>query len=109
MIGALPGEVEEVPAPSKPPWMDRANLGYQVFELAPRFDVVWVITYWNLAPTVRVRLKQLLPPAPLDPEASADGVAEWCRALAGAPAPGDLEAAELWSSYQARAAEAAAT
>jgi hypothetical protein len=106
ILGAWPGQVQDVAAPEKPPWMVRADLDFQVFELNPPFEVVWVITYWNLEPSVRVRMKSPLP-ALLGTSAEDDDVARWRQALLVAPEPTELDALELWMTYRARATEVA--
>jgi hypothetical protein len=105
LVGARPGEVEEVPAPRKPPWMTRAGLGFQVFELMPSFQSVWIITEWNLAPSVRVRLKHAMPPAPAAPGTPEAAIATWALTIASSPGPAEPEASELWAAYQKAAAD----
>lgn len=105
VIGARPGQIDEVAPPTKPPWMDRAGLNFERFEFVPRFPVVWIINEWRSAPTLRIRLKQLLPPLPAARETPEHDLQAWARALASAPAPADPTAAELWTSYQACGSE----
>jgi hypothetical protein len=105
VLGARPGQLEEVPAPRKPPWMTRAGLSFRVFEFTPKFDVAWVITEWNLEPTLRVRLKRSLAPGAPDPAASQAQIDAWADAIANTPPPGDEGAAEHWLAYRRRAAE----
>jgi hypothetical protein len=104
VLGARPGEIAHVPAPKRPPWMNRADLEFQVFEYMPLFPAVWIITTWNLEPKTRVRLKQALQPGQTPDGASPSDIEAWSAALIETPGP-DNDTSGLWSSFSARAAE----
>jgi hypothetical protein len=107
VIGPRPGYIEEVPAPSKPPWMTRAGLSFQFFEFTPSFDVVWIVTEWTLSPEVRVRLKQGIVPMPSGGEFEEVRVKEWATVVARSPTPSNPHEGELWATYLDMAARVA--
>lgn len=106
LIGARPGEIADIAAPTEPPWMRRAGLTLRVFEVVPRFAVAWIITEWHLDP-VRARLKHPLGPLEPDPSASTQDLAAWADAVRRIPQPEERTAFSLWNVYL-EAAEALA-
>jgi hypothetical protein len=98
LLGARPGEVEEVSKPAKPPWMDDAQLGTRVFEHVPSFDVAWVITDWWHAPS---KTRAALPLAPLSPRGPLDPtkLVAWRNAIISAPKPSDERDRARWQEY----------
>jgi hypothetical protein len=98
LVGARPGQIARPIQPPRPPWLDGVGDGLfpSGFEVAPPFEVVWVIVTWNDGQVV-ARLRN---PRPAEADASvpAADIAEWKAIFEQAP---DLtgRGQELWAEY----------
>jgi hypothetical protein len=99
LIGACPGEVDRPAPPPQSPWLNRAGLVTQYFELHPPFDVAWILSRMPLGGW-SVRLRRPLPPD-LD-GALARTARAWAELLLAVEEAGaDIEPANrtLWEEY----------
>jgi hypothetical protein len=102
LVGAQPGQVMTPVQPPRPEWLDDVGDGlFPIgFEVAPAFDVVWVIIEWHEGKVV-ARLRDRRPPEPNGSE-SRSALAAWRGAFELDPDLSD-EAQEPWSQYSAAA------
>jgi hypothetical protein len=107
LVGAQPGQVMMLVQPPRPEWLDDVGDGlFPIgFEVAPAFDVVWVIVDWHEGKVV-ARLRDHRPPEPsasgATPSESTSALATWRDAFELDPELAD-EAQELWRQYSAAA------
>jgi hypothetical protein len=101
LLGATPGQITWVPAaPAKPTWMEIADLQYRVFEVAPSFPVVWVLTERRLAPTETARLRSAHPPGPVPPrDERTHPMTAWATTILEWQPPSEAAANALWDTY----------
>lgn len=99
LLGAAPGQITWVPpAPAEPAWMKIAGLQYGVFEFAPSFNVVWVLTEHRHPPTQKARLRSAQPPATLAGQRTHPMTA-WATTILEWQPPTGPSANALWDTY----------
>lgn len=106
LVGARPGQVAHPIQPPRPEWLDHIGEGLfpSGFEVAPAFEVVWVIVERNDG-KLAVRLRNPLPPEAGD-TAPASDMAVWSAAFDQTPDVG-ARGRELWAEYADMAAKLA--
>jgi len=78
--------------------MDIAGLDYRVFEYSPSYEVVWVLTEWQMAPRQRVRLRRSAPPESV-PTERREPMRAWATTILEWEPPKEHAANSLWESY----------
>jgi hypothetical protein len=78
--------------------MDIAELDYRVFEYSPSFQVVWVLTEWQITPKQRMRLRNHTLPGPV-PKERTERMTAWATTVLEWHPPLDHAANELWDKY----------